>query len=132
MIPYMLVYYIGSCLDMEILTTLRCLAEIPLKFFSKLLNVTVHTYVAYEQGKMIPPPEIIKMITMLYDIDPTIINSPSTIIDSSLAAKLNQLSQMNNEEKYKLLSFRILGDDTIPNYRNIRKVKDNIRESLKK
>lgn len=132
MIPYMLVYYIGSCLDMEILTTLRCLAEIPLKFFSKLLNVTVHTYVAYEQGKMIPPPEIIKMIAMLYDIDSTIINSPSTIIDSSLVAKLNQLSQMNNEEKYKLLSFRILGDDTIPNYRNIRKVKDNIRESLRK
>lgn len=115
---------------MEILTTLRCLAEIPLTFFSKLLNVTVHTYVAYEKGKMIPPPEIIKMIAMLYNIDEAVIND--SYVDASLIAKLDELAQMNNEDKYKMLSYRILGDNTVPNYHKIRKVKDNIREALRK
>lgn len=115
---------------MEILTTLRCLAEIPLTFFSKLLNVTVHTYVAYEKGKMIPPPEIIKMIAMLYNIDEAVINN--SYVDASLIVKLDELAKMNNEDKYKLLSYRILENKDIPNYRNIRKVKEKIRESLKK
>lgn len=127
---YISLFILGSYLDMEILTTLRCLAEIPLTFFSKFLNVTVHTYVAYEQGKMIPPPEIIKMIAMLYNIDESVINN--SYVDASLIAKLDELAQMNIEDKYKVLSYRILGDNTIPNYHKIKKVKDNIRKALRK
>ena len=115
---------------MEILTTLRCLGNIPPIFFSKLLNITVHTYIAYEQGKMSPPPEIIKMLAMMYDVDETVIYNSN--IDDSLTLKLNELLQMKDEDKYKLLSFRILGNNNIPNYRNIRKIKDTIRETLKK
>lgn len=115
---------------MEILITLRCLAKIPLTFFSKLLNITVHTYVAYEQGKMMPPPEIIKMIAMLYNIDEAVINK--SYVDASLIARLNELGQMNNEDKYRILSYRILGNNSIPNYRSIRKVKDKVKESLRK
>lgn len=116
---------------MEILKTFRCLADIPITFFSKLLNVTVHTYLAYEQGKMIPPPEIIIMIAMLYDIDASVVIDPSYSIDSTLMTKLNQVAQMNYQEKYKLLSYRILGDNSVPNYRNIRKVKNKIKDSIK-
>ena len=106
---------------MEILTTLRCLGNIPPTFFSKLLNITVHTYIAYEQGKMSPSPEIIKMIAMLYDIDETVIYN--CCIDEALILELNRLANMETKDKYKLLSLRILGDDSIPNYRNIRKMR---------
>lgn len=115
---------------MDNLIKIRKFANVSPKMLSKLLNVTVHTYVAYEQGKMTPPPEIIKMIAMLYNIDEAVISN--SYVDESLIARLDELAQMNNEDKYKLLSFRILGNDSVPNYRSIRTVKDNIKESLRK
>ena len=115
---------------MEILVTLRYLAGIPPIFFSKLLNITVHTYIAYEQGKMLPPPEIIKMIAMLYDIEESVLYDFD--INDSIIKHVHELSEIGNDAKYKLLSSRILGGDITPNYRNIRKAKEKIKESIKK
>ena len=45
---------------MDNLIKLRKLANVSPKILSKLLNVTVHTYIAFEQERMIMPKEILK------------------------------------------------------------------------
>ncbi len=116
---------------MSILLFLRNTADIPLVFFSKLLNITVYTYIAFEQGKMTPPPEIIKMLSLIYELDESVFYEPDPIINETISTKIMRLNKMNYEDKFKLLSFRILGNDSKPTYKNIKKVKDQFIKSIK-
>ena len=110
---------------MSILIDLRKKADIPPVFFSKLLNITVYTYIAYEQGKMVPPPEIIKMLSLMYNISESVFYE-SDSADDNLSEALKEMSKLSRDEKFKLLSFRVLGSNCKPTYKNIKKVKDDL------
>lgn len=116
-------------IQMNNLRDIRDIAKIEPKFIAKLLNVTVHTYIAYEQEKMQMPPEVIKMIEIIYDIDKTALFDVDAYLHPNILKKLKELSMAEN--KYELMTFRLLGEIKNPNYHYISKVKNQIKESLK-
>lgn len=109
---------------------IRQITEISPKIISKLLNVTVHTYNAYEQERMTPPPEVIKMLSMMYRIDESLLTAESVCIDEHSMAKLQVIENLSETDKLSYLSAGLLGENTVPNYHNIRMVKDNIAKTL--
>lgn len=115
---------------MNNLKALRTMANVSPKILSKLLNTTVYTYLAYEQEKMMIPPELVKMISILYDIKEELIIDTAFQIDISSVQQLTMLSTMSEEEKYRVLSYRLLKNHCMPTYRDIKKIKDSIKESL--
>lgn len=116
---------------MNNLKELRMISNVSPKMLSRLLNVTVYTYLAYEQEKMNIPPELVKMISMIYDISEEIILSPLFEIDTSSIKELTNIASMSEEERFKVLCHRIINDNCNPSYRDIKKIKDDIRNSLK-
>ncbi len=115
---------------MKNLIELRQIAGIDAKILAKLLNITVHTYNAFEQGKMSPAPEIIIMISLMYRIDGAVLVEPSLCLSRDVTDRLLIISKLSEDEKYIYLSSGILEKNVKPNYHNIKKVKEEIRKSL--
>lgn len=115
---------------MKNLIKIREFSQVNSKIIAKLLNITVHTYRAFEQGKMTPPPEIIRMIAMMYRIDDLVLFD-SAYFDQNVINNLIKISELSQDEKYNYLASGILGEEK-PNYHNIKKVKDQIREFITK
>lgn len=106
---------------------IRTLANVSTKMMSKLLNVTAHTYVAYEQGRMRIPKEILKMISLIFRIDESTIIDPYLVLSKLDLIQLEKISQTTEEEKLQYLASGILDAGVAINYHNIKKVKDRIR-----
>lgn len=115
---------------MDNLSKIRKISGISSKAMSRLLNVTVYTYNAFEKGNMKPAPEIIRMISMLYEVDEALLTDDSLQLDQQTEDRLTAISALPENERYIHLYSHILEEGQVPNYRNIKKVKEHIRESL--
>lgn len=127
------VYYVvivKGAFIMENLSKIREISGISPKVMSKLLNVTVYTYNAFEKGNMTPSPEIIKMISMIYEVDEALLTDDSLQLDQETENRLMAISALPENERYIHLYSHILEKGQVPNYRNIKRVKERIREML--
>lgn len=112
------------------LLKIRLITEVFPKIIAKLLNITVHTYNAFEQGRMTPPPEVVKMIAMMYRIDESLLTAEPLCIDKHSLEKSQVITKLPGPEKFSYLSVEILGKNVVPNYRNIGTVKEKISKTL--
>lgn len=94
---------------------------------SYLLLITVHTYIAIEQGKLPPSDTILEMLCRIYGLP----RSFFTMRDEDFAFALNNFlkmfDQLNNEERFQKCFFNLVGEKIgkCP-YRQISKVKQSI------
>ncbi len=102
------------------------------KQLARLLNVTVHTYLGFEQEKMCIPPEIEIMLAVIYCVERSELFCEKSQIKKDSIKRIQSLSHYDKTVLLDLLSTRLLGSDHIAvNYRTINKVKDEIRKSCK-
>ena len=88
----------------------------------------------FAAGGLVNPLDVIEQITYLmfiYELDESVFYEPDLIINETISTKTMRLNKMNYEDKFKLLSFRVLGNDSKPTYKNIKKVKDQFIKSIK-
>lgn len=114
---------------MNHLRELRDLTGTPQKMLSKLLNVTVHTYIAFEQKRMTLTPEIIVMLSMMYHVDKQMITGELSI-DNNTRTQLSMIGGMGEEEKLTFYAERLLGKHIKPTGKNIRSKKKEIEDAL--
>lgn len=114
---------------MDNLIKIRKLANVSPKILSKLLNVTVHTYIAFEQERMIMPKEILKMLSLVFRIDEETIFDSSKQLSDKDTEQLIKISLLSDEEKLKYLASGILEENITINYRNISNIKRKIRNA---
>lgn len=115
---------------MNNLRLLRALIDVPPKKLAKLLNVTAHTYIAFEQEKMKIPLEIVKMLSMIYQVDEAVILGSEMLLNAELNEKFTRIAKLPEEEKYNRLCEALLGKNVKLNYHNIKEIKNKIRDSL--
>ena len=114
---------------MNNLIEIRKIADVNPKIMSKLLNVTVHTYLAFEKAQMEMPKEILKMISMIFRVDEETIDSSKSLSEDTVE-QLREISSLSAEDKIKYLASGILGESTAVNYRNISIVKNKLRTDI--
>ena len=112
------------------LQLLRELIDAQPKTMANLLNVTTHTYNAYERESMFPSNEVIIMLSIIYEINISIIIGEYYLIDDNIKAKLQPLSLLSEDEKYIILARRLLGDNVKLSRKNIRDKRKAIKDSL--
>lgn len=115
---------------MENLSKIRKIAGISPKVMSKLLNVTVHTYNAFEKGNMMPSPEIIRMIAMMYRVDESVLTNDSLPLDHDTVKRLLFVAELSENDRFIYLYSEILKENETPNYHSISLAKERIRNSL--
>lgn len=97
---------------------------------ARLLNVTVHTYLGFEQEKMSIPPEIEIMLALIYCVDRAELFCEESLIRKDAVKRVQTLSNYDKNALFELLSTRLLGGcHTTVNYRTISKVKNEIRKN---
>lgn len=83
-----------------------CLSK---KEIASLMNVTVYTYMGYEEERMIMSEETKMLISMIFNIDIEQISCCKTNISNTTINKLNVLSQMSQDERYRNLIYNLTG-----------------------
>ena len=115
---------------MNNLSYFRKASGVEVKQLARLLNVTAHTYLGFEQEKMSIPQEIEIMLAIIYCVDRTELFCEESLIRKDSIRRIQALSYYDKTALFELLSTRLLGSDHIAvNYRTINKVKDEIRKS---
>jgi DNA-binding XRE family transcriptional regulator len=103
---------------------------VEIKQLARLLNVTAHTYLGFEQEKMGMPKEIEIMLAIIYCVDQVELFCEESLIRKDSIKRVQELSYYDKNTLFDLLSARLLGSNYIAvNYRTINKVKDKIRKS---
>ena len=115
---------------MNNLSYFRKVSGVEIKQLARLLNVTAHTYLGFEQEKMSIPQEIEIMLAIIYCVDRTELFCEENLIREDSIKRIQALSNCDKTTLFELFSTRLLGSNhTSVNYRTINKVKDEIRKS---
>lgn len=115
---------------MNNLNNFRKTSGIEAKQLARLLNVTVHTYLGFEQEKMEMPLEIQIMLSIIYCVDRNELFCEESFIRSDSVKRIQALSHYDKTTLFVLLSKRLLGNEHISvNYRTINKVKSQIKSN---
>lgn len=115
---------------MNNLQILRELIDVKPKTMANLLNVTTHTYNAYERETMFPSNEVVEMLSIIYEVDKSVIVGECDLIEDELNERLCPIAQLTEDEKYALLATRLLGDNVKLSLKNIRDKRKAIKDSL--
>ncbi len=110
---------------MQNLYFLRTSLDINPGALSKLLNITAHTYLLYEKGIIPIPFEIIKMLSVAFNVDDDIITDGTEIPEETIISH-QKMCELTDDEIINVLTKRILPNGEKLNYRNIRKVKNRV------
>ena len=101
------------------------------KQLARLISVTVHTYIAFEQERMTISKDVARMIAKIYGIDEDQIFCEQSAVRSDVQNKLKTLSEL---EENSLLEALIgnLTDGKSKNLtdREIRKIKDSMKKDI--
>lgn len=108
----------------------RSIAKIKSKQLAKLLNVTVHTYIGFEQERMCIPIEIQAMLSRIYGIDKMDLFCKQTILKSETIEAVKKLSELEECELMNVIKLRLFNNrDMDINYRTIKKIKKEIKNT---
>ena len=108
----------------------RELSGVTAKELATLLNVTTHTYIAFEQGKMSIPKVIEVMVSKIYSI-PT--DNIYLNVDKILLANLKKISQMaplSQRDRWELMINNLFGQKISITYHTVSKLKEEILSTL--
>jgi hypothetical protein len=120
----------GKVKEMNNLLFFRNTAGIKPKLLAKLLNVTVHTYLGFEQEKMCIPDEIQIMLSIIYDIDKIDLFSHQSFLSSETIETIKKLSQLEEYEVMDIVKNRLFGNVGVDiNYRTVKKIKKEIKNN---
>ena len=78
----------------------REISGVTFKQLSKLLNVTVHTYIGFEQEKITIPLEIVVMLSKIYDISADEIFVPTEELKKSTEDTVCKYSNLDDEQRF--------------------------------
>lgn len=95
---------------MNNLTFFRELSGVTVKQLSSILAVTVYTYKAYEQERMVLRDEISLMLTKLYQISYEELFCSKLKISTESIKKVKSLSNLSDEERYKAMIYNLTGE----------------------
>lgn len=101
------------------------------KELASLMNVTVYTYMGYEEERMIMYDETKKLLSMIFNIEVDQIECCKADVSENTTNKLNVLSQMSQEERYQALIYNLTGkrQDKI-GYKQINSIIKNLKTVL--
>lgn len=98
------------------------------KQLSRLLNITVHTYHAMEQGKISFRPDIIEMLSRIYQVQ---ITDSGENQDGELKRIGEAFGTLSEEDRFFKAMENLTGTGSYqPSYRKVAKVKQNIWDKL--
>lgn len=101
------------------------------KLIAKLLNISVYTYTGYETNRLLVPNEIFIMFAKIYDMPTSDIFCCTNEITTTTIKKLAYLSEINNEEREKILTKNLSGNSSSNlSYREIKQIKDKIIDKI--
>lgn len=101
------------------------------KLIAKLLNTSVYTYTGYETNRLLVPNEIFIMFAKIYDMPTSDIFCCTNEITTTTIKKLAYLSEINNEEREKILTKNLSGNSSSNlSYREIKQIKDKIIDKI--
>lgn len=110
------------------LEELRVQSGLSAKELAKLLNVTVHTYIAFEQDRMTVP-EIAKVMLGKIYLLPS-----NAMIDKPLKLeyrqKVSELKNVPKEERWEIVVSRLFGKIVHVSYRCVRALKEEMFQQL--
>lgn len=95
---------------MNNLTLFRELSGVTVKQLSSILAVTVYTYRAYEQERMVLRDEISLMITKMYQISYNELFCSKLEISTESINKVKSLSSLSSEERYEAMIYNLTGE----------------------
>ena len=96
-----------------------------------MLNVTVHTYGAFEKDKNAIPEVSAIMLSMIYKASVQDLFCPYELVNEKSKEYISYLGELDPSARFDELSYNILGNnDHKPNYHWIQIVKEQIQESL--
>lgn len=109
----------------------RTIANLTRKELASLMNVTVYTYQGYEDDRMVMRPEMVILVSMIYNIDKNDIFCPESNVSEDTLEKLNNLSAMSEKERYSQLILNLMGEkkDRV-GYKQINIILKKIRDEL--
>lgn len=99
------------------------------KDIAKLLNVTVHTYKAFESERCSIPFEIVAMLSIMYKIKEAEFFVNTSCLSKESIERLIEISNMQDENKVELFTVNLLGENATPNYKNIKKAKIRLSQN---
>lgn len=115
---------------MNNLKYLRELSGITPKQLAKLLNVSVHTYKALEQGRLSISKTYLQMLGKIYSVELNVFLVPIEEIGESTIEKMYRLSCLTEEQRYAVLCNNLTdGNCSNVTYRDVRKVKEKLDDS---
>ncbi len=105
----------------------RKLSKIDVKLLSKALNITVHTYIGFEQEKMLIPNEVKCILAMIYDIDIEELFCESAVLCETTRMKVEAMGKYDVAEMEQILCERLLGSKSQKlNYKTVRGLKNRL------
>lgn len=108
----------------------REISGVTSKQLSKLLNVTVHTYIGFEQEKITIPLEIVVMLSKIYDISADEIFVPKEELKKATEDTVCNYSTLDDEQRFKVLCSNLTGGEKNDvTYRDVRRIKNTIINS---
>lgn len=111
--------------------TFRELSGVTKKELARLLNVTVHTYSAYEVDNNAIPAVIGVMLSMIYKISIYELFCPYEQVEKKSLDYIMRLRSLETSTRFDILSYNILGNsDHKPTYHWIQEVKERIRDEI--
>lgn len=108
----------------------RELSGVTSKELATLLNVTTHTYIAFEQEKMSIPKVIEIMIAKIYSIP---VDNVCLHVDKVLLENMESISQMallSQGDRWKLMVDRLFGHQISITYHKVSKLKEEILSTI--
>ena len=109
----------------------RELADVTPKQLSKLLNVTVHTYIGFEQEKNTIPAEILLMLGKVYSIDPTEISIPQNELNTKTKTVISGYSTLTEDKKIEVFCYNLTGKrKNNLTFCDIKRIKQEITKEL--
>ena len=100
------------------------------KFLAYFLNISVYTYTGYENNRLAIPPEVLTMLSIIFDIPKhTLFDKVES--NSEVNKKIEYLSKLTEQEKEKLFILRLTGKTQEKiSYHQISTIKKQLRENL--
>lgn len=97
---------------------------------AKLLNISVHSYKALEQGRLTLSKIHVLMLGKIFSIDHNIFLVPIEKIDEPTINKIHSLSSMSEEQRYEILCGNLTDGKCLKvTYRDVRKAKEKLESS---
>lgn len=100
------------------------------KILACYLNISVYTYTGYENNRLAIPPEVLTMLSIMFDIPKHTLFDK---IDNNIEVnkKIEYLSKLTEQEKEKLFILRLTGKTYKKlSYHKISTIKKQLRENL--